>query len=182
MSGFWKRLRATFENLSGREQILVSAAGVMVAIAVLIVGVVSPLMGLGEGAEQDLRAAEQQLLVVKRMLREFDDVDQRLNTVEERIRSGPTGNLRTTLETLARQAAVKVESMEPQASPAHDRYRETKVEVGLGGVSLAQAVSYLHQIESARQMLSIKSLRIRTRPEKPEYLDVSFTVSSFEPL
>jgi hypothetical protein len=31
-------------------------------------------------------------------------------------------------------------------------------------------------------MLSIKSLRIRTRPEKPDLLDVSFTVSSFEPL
>ena len=182
MSGFWERLRATFENLSARERILVSAAGALLTIAVLIVGVVTPLLGLGEGAEKQLRAAEQQLLVVKRMRREFDDVDQRLDTVEERIRSGPRGNLRTTLETLARQAAVKVESMEPQASPAHDRYRETKVKVGLGGVSLAQAVSYLHQIESARQMLSIKSLRIRTRPEKPDLLDVSFTVSSFEPL
>ncbi len=182
MSGFWERLRATFENLSARERILVSAAGALLAIALLLVGVVTPLLGLGEGAEKQLHAAEQQLLVVKRMRREFDDVDQRLKTVEERILSGPRGNLRTTLETLARQATVKVESMEPQASPAHDRYRETKVEVGLGGVTLAQAVSYLHQIESARQMLSVKSLRIRTRPEKPDLLDVSFTVSSFEPL
>ena len=30
-------------------------------------------------------------------------------------------------------------------------------------------------------MLSIKSLRIRTRADKPELLDVTFTVSSFEP-
>jgi type II secretory pathway component PulM len=182
MSRFWERLRATFENLSARERILVSAVGVLLTIAVLTVGVVTPLLGLGENAEKQLRAAEQQLLVVKRMRREFDDVDQRLDTVEERIRSGPRGNLRTTLETLARQASVRVESMEPQASPAHDRYRETKVEVGLGGVTLAQAVSYLHQIESAQQMLSVKSLRMRTRPEKPDLLDVSFTVSSFEPL
>ena len=182
MSGFWERLRTAFENLSARERILVAAAGVSLTIAVLIVGVVTPLLGLGEGVEQNLRAAEQQLLVVERMRREFDDVDQRLKNVEQRILSGPRGNLRTTLETLARQASVKVESMEPQASPAHDRYRETKVEVGLGGVTLAQAVSYLHQIESARQMLSVKSLRIRTRPEKPDLLDVSFTVSSFEPL
>jgi len=182
MSGFWERLRTAFENLSARERILVAAAGVSLTIAVLIVGVVTPLLGLGEGVEQKLRAAEQQLLVVERMRREFNDVDQRLKNVEQRILSGPRGNLRTTLETLARQASVKVESMEPQASPAHDRYRETKVEVGLGGVTLAQAVSYLHQIESARQMLSVKSLRIRTRPEKPDLLDVSFTVSSFEPL
>jgi len=182
MSGIWEKLRAAFDSLSARERILVASAGALLALALVSVTVVRPLLGLGESVEQRLRAAEQQLLVVKRMRGEFDDVDQRLNTVEERIRSGPRGNLRTTLETLARQASVKVESMEPQASPAHERYRETKVEVGLGGVTLAQTVSYLHQIESARQMLSVKSLRIRTRPDRPELLDVSFTVSSFEPL
>jgi hypothetical protein len=30
-------------------------------------------------------------------------------------------------------------------------------------------------------VLSIKSLRIRSRKDKPELLDVTFTVSSFEP-
>jgi hypothetical protein len=43
-------------------------------------------------------------------------------------------------------------------------------------------VTYLHQIETAPQVLSVKSLRIRTRQDKPELLDVTFTVSSFEPL
>ena len=77
---------------------------------------------------------------------------------------------------------MTVESMEPQASPANDRYRETKVEVGLKQVTLPQTVSYLHEIESTEQLLSVKTLRIRTRADKPELLDVTFTVSSFEPL
>jgi hypothetical protein len=72
--------------------------------------------------------------------------------------------------------------MEPQASPASEAYRETKVEVGLRNVTLAQTVNYLHQIESSSQVLSVKALRIRTRPDVPEFLDVTFTVSSFEPL
>ena len=72
--------------------------------------------------------------------------------------------------------------MEPQASPANDRYRETKVEVGLKQVSLPQTVRYLHEIEETRQVLSVKALRIRTRVDQPELLDVTFTVSSFEPL
>jgi hypothetical protein len=41
-------------------------------------------------------------------------------------------------------------------------------------------VTYLQRIESAPQLLSIKSLRIRTRSDKPDLLDVNFTVSSFE--
>jgi type II secretory pathway component PulM len=182
MGGLWEKLRAAFEGLSFRERILVSAAGALLAVALVIVGLVRPVLGLGGSVERRLAEAEQRLVEVERLRSAFDDVDRRVKTVEERIRSGPRGNLRTTLETLARQASVRVESMEPQASPAHDRYRETKVEVGLGGVTLAQTVAYLHQIESAQQMLSIKSLRIRTRPDKPELLDVSFTVSSFEPL
>jgi type II secretory pathway component PulM len=71
--------------------------------------------------------------------------------------------------------------MEPRTTPASDAYRETKVQVGLKGVTLAQLVNYLHRIDSAEQVLSIKSLRIRTRKDKPELLDVTFTVSSFEP-
>jgi hypothetical protein len=109
-------------------------------------------------------------------------VEARLAGVEQRIRSEAKGNLRTTLETLASKATVKVESMEPQASPASDAYRETKVEVALGGVTLPQTVNYLFQIETAPLVLSVKSLRIRTRPDKPDLLDVTFTVSSFEPL
>ena len=71
--------------------------------------------------------------------------------------------------------------MEPQAAPANDRYRETKVQVVLKQVTLAQAVSFLHGIEAAPQLLSVKSLRIRTRSEqKEDLLDVTFTVSSFE--
>jgi hypothetical protein len=53
--------------------------------------------------------------------------------------------------------------------------------VALKAVTLAQLVNYLHKIDTAPQVLSIKSLRIRTRKDKPEFLDATFTVSSFEP-
>ena len=72
--------------------------------------------------------------------------------------------------------------MEPQAGATSEQYRENKVEVGLKSVTLAQTVNYLHRLETANQVLSVKTLRIRTRPEKPELLDVTFTVSSFEPI
>ena len=119
---------------------------------------------------------------MKRLVREYAAVQRQLGDVEERIRSSNKGNLRTTLESLAQRSAVKVESMEPQASPANEAYRETKVAVGLKSVDLPQTVAYLHAIESSPQVLSVKSLRIRSRADKSTLLDVTFTVSSFEPL
>ena len=47
-------------------------------------------------------------------------------------------------------------------------------------MTLAQVVGLLTKIDGAPQMLSIKSLRIRTRSDKQDLLDVTFTVSSFE--
>jgi type II secretory pathway component PulM len=181
MKALWARLQALFANLAPRERLLVSLVGVL-AVALLGVLVVLQLLAAGDRLDARVAAAEQQLEAMARLRREFDEVSGRLGAIEQRVREGPRGNLRTTLESLAQKADVKIESMEPQASPTHDRYRETKVEVGLREVTLAQAVSYLHEIEQTPQPLSVKALRIRTRPDKPELLDVTFTVSSFEPI
>jgi general secretion pathway protein M len=177
----WARLRTFFAGLSLREQALVGAVG---ALAVLLVGVLVVLQLLAVGTRLDARvaSAEQQLEAMRRLRREFDDVNGRLASVEQRIAEAPRGNLRATLESLAQEGSVPIESMEPQASPSHPRYRETKVEVGLRQVTLAQAVAYLQKIEQAPQPLSIKALRIRTRSEQPDLLDLTFTVSAFEPI
>jgi hypothetical protein len=53
--------------------------------------------------------------------------------------------------------------------------------VELKSLSLAQLAGFLNRVETAPQLLSIKSLRIRTRADKPELLDATVTVSSFEP-
>ncbi|MFQ5417492.1 MAG: type II secretion system protein GspM [Myxococcota bacterium] len=180
MNDFWSRVTAAFSNLSARERALVSAAGILVGIAVVYVAVVVPILGVSDRASSRLQAAETNYEVMKRLRADYDDVRKRLVGVENRIQPGARGSLRTTLESLAVRSQVAVESMEPQAAPTSDRYRETKVEVGLKGVTLPQTVAYLHQIESADQLLAIKSLKIRTRPDKPELLDVTFTVSSFE--
>ncbi|MEM7411919.1 MAG: type II secretion system protein GspM [Myxococcota bacterium] len=182
MKELWERIQKAYAGLEPRERLLVSIMGGLFAVALLWAGVVNPILSAADEGEQRLVTADQQLRVMQRLRRDYDDVQGRLTDVEERIRSGGRGNLRTTLETLARQATVNIESMEPQASPTHPKYKETKVEVGLRNVTLAQTVNYLHQIESARQALSVKSLRIKTRVENPQYLDVTFTVSSFEPI
>ena len=182
MKQLLEKLRRAFGNLAPRERILVSAVGAMLAVTALWLGLVNPLLEASTRVEQRVAAARQQLEVMTRMRREYDEVNRRVAVVEQRIQKGSRGNLRTTLETLATTAEVKIDSMEPQASPANDRYRETKVEVGLKQVNLPQTVRYLHEIEATPQALTIKALRIRIRADQPELLDVTFTVSSFEPI
>jgi type II secretory pathway component PulM len=173
------RIRAALDNLSRREYLLVVAAGAVFLIIALLVGVVN-LRSASSGATRRVETAEEELRAVQTLRSRYDEIDARMASVEQRIQSGPRGEIFTTLESLARASAVTVDSMEPRTSPASEDYQETKVQVILRGVTLAQMVNYLQRIESAPQLLSIKSLRIRTRSDKPELLDVNFTVSSFE--
>jgi len=176
------RITVFVAGLAPRERMLLgSAGGLLVLVLVWLVGV-APVLGSIRRAGLRVDTAERQLTVARRLRGDLGQLQGRLAAVERRIGEGPKGNLFTTLEELAKQSAVKVESMEPQSSPSQDRYRETKVQVVLKQVTLAQAVNFLHKIESMPQLLSVKSLRVRTHVDKKEdLLDVTFTVSSFEP-
>lgn len=181
MSGLLARLRSWFEGLAPRERWLVGAAGLVLALALVFAVVVQPLRGAADAAEARARAAARELEVLQQLRARYDEANARVSRVESRIRGGPQGEIFTALETMARESAVQVDSMEPRTTPASEHYRETKVQVALKGVTLAQTVNYLHRIESAPQLLSVKSLRMRSRRDDPELLDVTFTVSSFEP-
>jgi type II secretory pathway component PulM len=176
------RLRVVFEGLSPREQILVGVALVLLGGTFVWLVTVQPVLSATDRAQQRVATAEQRLLEMTRLRAQWDEVSGRLGGVEQEIRGGPGGNLFTTLESLAQRSAIKVDSMEPQAAASTETYRETKVSVVLKGVTLTQMVSYLDGIQQAPERLSVKSLRIRTRSDKPELLDVNFTVSSFEPV
>lgn len=181
MSELLQRLRAIGDNLSPRERLLLGVAGALLGLAFLLFGVVRPVTSARGRAEARAEAAEQELQVMLALRREYDGIRGGLSAFEDRIREGPKGNIFTTLEALAAQSSVKVDSMDPQAPLTSDRYKETKVQVVLKGVTLAQTVNYLHRVENAPQLLSVKSLRVRMRSDKSDLLDVTFTVSSFEP-
>jgi len=182
VKAFLRRIQQAFLGLTTSERALVGAGAALLGALFLWLALVSPIVGAAGTATRRVQAAERQLAAVEALRGRFDALNRQLKAVEQRIRTGPRGNIFTILEDLARRSAVQVASMEPRTAPASDDYRETKVQLKLQGVTLAQVVSYLHRIENAPQPFSIKSLRIQTRSDKPELLDVTFTVSSFEPL
>lgn len=182
MKGLWNRLKDAWGELSARERTLVGGAGAALAVTLFYLVIVGPALDVAADARHRAEAAEEQLRAVRALRAKYDRIDAPLREVRERITGGSQGEIFTTLDELARESAVKVSSMEPRTSPASDAYEETKVQVVLKSQTLAQVVNYLHRIESATHLLSIKTLRIRTRADKPDLLDVTFTVSSFEPI
>jgi type II secretory pathway component PulM len=182
MNEMLERLQALWRDLAPRERILVGGAGAAIALAILVLGIVQPVIDAAGGATERRETAEQQLLAIQRLAVEYDRLGARLGAVEERIRNNrEKSNLRSLLESLASQSQVRISSMEERQAGKNDHYTETKLEVSLKGVTLSQTVRYLHNIESANRQLSVKSLRIKSKQGEGTTLDVTFSVSSFEP-
>ena len=99
-----------------------------------------------------------------------------------RVEPGAKTNLFTLLEALAAQSGVKdqLDSMKPKQTSGNAAYPETRVEVSLKGVTLAQTVEFIYKIENAPSHLIIRSIRLKVRARDSQLLDVSFSVSSFE--
>jgi type II secretory pathway component PulM len=81
------RIEAAFGGLAPRERLLISAAGGLLALALVYLAIVSPILGAVERSGQRLDTADQQLRVMKRLRREYDEVQYRLTDVEQRIRN-----------------------------------------------------------------------------------------------
>lgn len=181
MSDLWSRFLAVWDNFSPRERLLLGTVGGLLGAALVSFAIVSPILGASSSASERVDAAEQDLEMMVRLRREYEAINARLAGVEQRIRDNrDRQNTLTLLESLASGAAVKIDSMEERKSPDNELYRETRVEVALKNVTLTQVVSLLHSIESSPRQFSVKGLRIKTRADKDDTLEVNFTVSSFE--
>jgi len=185
------RLHALWDGLAGRERILVAIAGAALVLMLVIFGLIMPVASAADRARSNAEGAEQRLMMMGRMRRDWDALQARLGSVESRIQENrEKRNLLTLLESLAARAGVKPTSMEKRQSGESAVYEETKVEVSLKNVTLQQAVGYLASIEGSSQPLSVKSLRIKRRQSRgntpagtsADLLDVTFSVSTFEPL
>lgn len=181
MSDLWTRIRAIWDNFSAQERLLLSTLGVLAGGALFFIAVISPILSATTSARARVEASEKDFEMMVQLRREYQTINARLAGVEARIRDNrDKQNTLTLLESLAGAANVKIDSMEERKSPDHELYRETRVEVSLKNVSLTQVVSLLHGIESSSRQFSVKGLRIRTRTDKDDTLEVGFTVSSFE--
>ena len=183
MNELFSRLTAIWDNLSGRERVLVSVAGAGLGVAFLVLGIIQPMIQMAERLEIRRESAEQQLQALIRLRREYDVVNASLSTVEARINANQEQrNLLTLLEALAKESSVTINSMQERKAQDDAKFKETKVEVRLKRVTLKDTVSFLHAIEASDRLLTVKSLHIKNRPDKSNLLDVKFNVSTFDPL
>lgn len=173
------------DRITSRERIYLIIGG-MTLLGLLLYGIYSgatSYLDRMKGLDRLVRQKEEALSTLNQIGKEYAQIKNQFGSLDERIQKDQGKfSLLSFLELLAGTAEVRsrIAYMRPQATTQVDQYRETSVEMKIENVTLDQAVRFLSSIEQAPHVLKIKNLHMRTRYANPQFLDVTFLVSTYE--
>jgi len=167
-----------------RERQMLALMAIAIGIWLLYWLVQGLIVGPMAQAKRTIAAREVALRQMRILQADYRRVQGQVSLLETQIRSGQQGNVLSMLEEMANEVQIKdkITSMDPRSIPPNDLYRESVIEVRLQSVNLKELTDYLFKIENSGSFLKIKRLRIKSRTDDPGHLDVTFRVSSFEPI
>ena len=70
--------------------------------------------------------------------------------------------------------------MKPKKIPLNESYDENLVEVQMENISLTELVDFIHKIESSGHLLKVKRLRVKTRYDDRNLLNVTLQVTTYK--
>ncbi|MBI3812415.1 MAG: hypothetical protein HY283_09470 [Nitrospirae bacterium] len=186
-SAFVQTLLARFrrEGITSRERLYLIIGGVTL-VGLLLYGVYSTAalyLDRMKGLDRLIHQKEEALVTLGQINREYIQIKSQTGALDQRIQNDQGKfSLLSFLESLAGTADVRsrIAYMRPQTMAMVDQYRETSVEMKIENVTLDQAVRFLSSIEQAPHVLKIKNLHFHTRYANPQFLDVTFLVSTYE--
>lgn len=171
-------LRDWFERLSQRERTMVGALGVSFVIMVtLIVGffITDGLAAMGERNE----AMRQALRDLDTQRDSYLKLKHKAAQLQTRLGATPI-QLGGYLEQAAKESGFEIPESNERAPVQTGKWVEKSIELRLSRVRIDGLASFLRRVETGPNLVVVKELKVSTRDDKHQELDVEMTVSTYE--
>lgn len=175
-------LRERWQQLSGRERMIVLVGGIVVGLSLLFVLVIDPLLATYDKLERQTARKKKDLHELSLLTQEYTAKRERLANAERRL---PAADDRFSLMTFMEEAATaakvrdRIAGMQPQVQTLSQGYEETAVDLRLEGVQLPELLALLVAIDRAPYDLQVRHLKIRPKFDNPVNLDATVRVLSY---
>jgi general secretion pathway protein M len=168
-------------TLNRREQLFLLGGGVFLLILLVYLGVIAPYNASVERMRSRISAREQQLLEIRSLQQEFQQLQQQTAEVERRAAKGGNFSLMAFLEETALKIVTRdnLVYLRPQPKVQLDALSEESLEIKLEKIRLDQLVNLLYATETADTLLKVKSLRSKARFDDPTLLDVVLVIAAY---
>ncbi len=166
-----------FGRLSTRERVMVSGMGG--AFVVLILSLVS--LGFSRAIHRRQVSIEDKtkaLGQIGALASTYRERDAHRRQLEERLRV-PV-KLFTYIDDLSKKQGIEIGDMQDRGTTTGpDKISESVVEFDLSKLTLDKLTAFLNAIERGPHLVKVKKIRLRTRLDDPNAVDVSLTVATY---
>lgn len=163
-------------KISPRDKKVLIIGGIVAAIILLYIFVVSPLLS-DLSRKSDLLPKKERDLAEMRVLKDqYLEMQRRLQ--QARAAAAQRGPLLTEIENLSKRANLsgKIVSLKPQAGVQTETFKESIVEIRLENITLYDLINYVFLLE--RGTITIRKLYFKPRFDNPRFLNATILVSS----
>ncbi len=172
-----------FHRLTGREKMTVLLGGTFVLSLLLYGLVLAPALEKRDRWVSMAKRKKQELSRFEDLTARYRNLEWTIASMEKELGSRKKGfSLLAQLEAGARRLGLQenIASMKPFRNQLDSGIEESSVEIRLEKVDLGGLVRFLQEVEGEESLVRTRRLRIKSRFDDPQLLDVTLLVSTLE--
>ena len=171
-------------KLNRREKYSIYALSGAICLFILLQFIIFPSFDKRKGLKRVLRAKTDMLEEMTALKSEYNTIKKRTELSKLRFEKREKGfTLFSFLDKLTGKAGIKnhVIYMKPSTSvQKNSPFKISQVEMKLQGLTLKQLTSYLHMVETSKNMANIKRLSISKTGKQEGFIDAVLQVETAE--
>ena len=172
------------KKLNKREKYAIYALSGAVLLFILFQFIVFPSIDKRKRLKRTLQIKEDVLLEMNTLKSDYDAIEKRTNLAKVRFENREKGfTLFSFLDRLTGKARIKeyVTYMKPSTTvQKNNSYKISQVEMKLKGLTIQQLTTYLHMVETSKNMVHIKRLSISKTGKQEGFVDAVLQVETVE--
>ena len=172
------------KKLTKREKYAIYALSGAVLLFILIQFIVFPSIDKRKQLKRILQVKEDILLEMINLKSGYDAIEKRTNLAKVRFENREKGfTLFSFLDRLTGKARIKeyVTYMKPSTTvQKNNLYKISQVEMKFKSLTLQQLITYLHMVETSKNMVHIKRLSILKTGKQEGFVDAVLQVETVE--
>ena len=172
------------KKLTKREKYALYALSGAILLFILILFIVFPSIDKRKRLKRTLQVKEDALLEMIALKSDYDAIEKRTNLAKVSFENREKGfTLFSFLDRLTGKARIKeyVTYMKPSTTVQKDNsYKISQVEMKFKGLTLQQLTTYLHMVETSKNMVYIKRFSISKTGKQEGFVDAVLQVETVE--
>jgi general secretion pathway protein M len=171
-------------NLQKREKIILSAAGVVIVVLLILQIIIFPIFDRNDALGKKIIERTKALEEVRQLKAEYQSLTQNLVSNENQLKNRPPGfTLFSFLDTLAGQSGIKpnIIYMKPSTTNVKGSpYSLSIVEMKIDSLTMGQLVTFLHGVETSPNMVWIKRISLSKGDKNNDLINSILQVETYQ--